>query len=131
MIYIKSFGFEPLRAEIGLVGLVAVAAAAFQIVPLIPIYELKFILPLYMLLLVTMIWRSLARALHSNSNLPQYIGALGSLSFGVSDLVLCFHTFITTVPNGNFIILITYYFAQFGIAISVLNWKSNSKNKQK
>ena len=54
---------------------------------------------------------------------------IGSLSFGCSDLILCFHTFVQEVPNGKLIIMITYYLAQMGIALSVVDSSLTKKNK--
>jgi hypothetical protein len=100
-----------------------------------------------MLLLSTMIWRACSRALNESAKAANLIGALGivslisflifnykitsflgAISFGISDYILCNDLFINKISNGNFIVMITYYFAQFGIAFSVLN---NNKDKVK
>ncbi|KAL9705400.1 hypothetical protein quinque_008918 [Culex quinquefasciatus] len=95
--YVSAFGFRPLRPWVGLplYGFaIAAVAIMFHNLPTL----IKICLPIYGALLVTMCWRSLAR-------------------------IDCFKNilrFYTPVANAQTAIMVTYYVAQFGIALSVI-----------
>lgn len=62
---------------------------------------------------------------------------LGSILFVISDSIIAFDKFYTPVSNAQVGIMVTYYVAQFGIALSVIEQsgapktaKSSSSSKQ-
>ena len=78
---------------------------------------------LYIALLATTVWRAVARV--------QFFGDLwtwtklcafaGSLLFIVSDFVIAVDKFRHPVPYSHQIIMVTYYAAQLGITLSVVD----------
>jgi len=106
-----------------LVGFVVAASVVYM--PFISSYVLKAIVPLYMILLLSMLWRAVSRLQIFNKNIewtwPKLCCSLGALCFVISDSVLSFDLFIYDVPYSHPIIMLTYYGAQLGIALSVVN----------
>ena len=54
----------------------------------------------------------------------------GAISFGVSDVLLVYDTFVSRLAYGNFWILFTYYMAQFGIAFSTVGTELNAEYRK-
>ena len=79
-----------------------------------------FGVPIYSLLLLTMAWRAVAR-LENTKSIPQLALASGGVSFAVSDTLIAFNLFLTPIKYAQVYIMITYYFAQLGITLSVLD----------
>lgn len=92
---------------------------------------LRIGVPMYMTLLISMMWRANARA-SGIKNLPRRLAAIGSISFVISDTVLAFDKFYTPIMYAKLIFMITYYTAQFGITMSILDPEiANKKISQK
>lgn len=116
--YISAFGFRPLRPLVGLplYGLaIAAVAIMFHNLPTI----IKICLPIYGALLVTMCWRSLAR-IDSYKNILRVVCGIGSVLFVISDSIIAIDKFYTPVTHAQTAIMVTYYVAQFGIALSII-----------
>nr|XP_029717389.1 lysoplasmalogenase-like protein TMEM86A isoform X2 [Aedes albopictus] len=123
--YISAFGFHPVRPWFGLplYGLGAAAVALmFNNLPTI----IKICLPIYGILLLTMCWRSLAR-IDSAKNILRMACGLGSVLFVISDSIIAFDKFYSPINNAQFAIMVTYYVAQFGIALSVIEQSGPAK----
>lgn len=73
----------------------------------------------YVLVITTMLWRGLSRL-----NAPGVVplsgrwGALGSLSFTISDSVLAYSMFVTRFDLSSLIIMTTYWLGQLGITLA-------------
>jgi len=73
----------------------------------------------YVLAICTMLWRGLSR-----SGVPgikprsAQAGAIGSVLFTISDTVLAFTMFVAPIPLSSWIIMLTYWGGQFGVALS-------------
>lgn len=123
--YISAFGFRPLRPWFAL-PLYGIGAAAvglmFNNLPLI----IKICLPIYGALLLTMCWRSLSR-IDSAKNILRMACGLGSILFVISDSIIAFDKFYTPISNAQVGIMVTYYVAQFGIALSVIEQPGSVK----
>lgn len=76
--------------------------------------------PLYCTLLLTMGWRANAR-LEGVQNLPKLLAAFGGIFFIASDALIAFNMFYSTIPHVDFLVMSTYYIAQLGISLSVLD----------
>ncbi|KAL1395090.1 hypothetical protein pipiens_011491 [Culex pipiens pipiens] len=116
--YVSAFGFRPLRPWVGLplYGFaIAAVAIMFHNLPTL----IKICLPIYGALLVTMCWRSLAR-IDCFKNILRVACGLGSVLFVISDSIIAIDKFYTPVANAQTAIMVTYYVAQFGIALSVI-----------
>jgi hypothetical protein len=105
-------------------------SAAF--LPFVSNLLLKVLVPIYILLLLSMLWRALSRLQIFNREVEwtwtKLCCSLGALCFVISDSVLSFDLFIYDVPYSHPIIMLTYYAAQLGIALSVVD-SSDPKNK--
>lgn len=121
--YIRAFGMKPFGS-----GSVAATFAVFAFSMYVVVVRDLRDSPLlqsaalgYMLLICTMIWRATASYL-SNRILLNGSRFLGAIIFVVSDFMVAWDRFKGPFYLGPFWIMITYYFAQFFIAVSaVLN----------
>lgn len=77
-------------------------------------------IPFYVSLLLTMTWRSIARV-DSLENLPKILGGFGGFFFAISDSLIAFDMFYTPIKYSNFLIISTYYIAQLGITLTILD----------
>ena len=81
--------------------------------------------PIYLSLILAMLWRAVSRLQIFNRDVEwtwtKLCCSLGALCFVISDSVLSFDLFIYDVPYSHPIIMITYYAAQLGIALSVVD----------
>lgn len=126
LMYTAAFGFKPLNACLGAVLYIGCATAVVLLLP-----GLKGVLvvgvPLYGILLITMAWRAIARV--------QFFGDLwtwtklcscaGGIVFAISDILIGFHHFHHPIPHSQALIMVTYYAAQLGIALSVVDCKAS------
>lgn len=80
-------------------------------------------LPVYTFLLVTMSWRAISIAFRSNNknDLLKINCATSSLLFVISDTLIAIDKFYRPISNSTFWIMTTYYIAQFGITLSVVD----------
>lgn len=147
LLYINAFGFTPLRPVLGL-GLYALSAWAMTF--LVPGLKGPMTLgvPLYTVVLVTMLWRAVAHRQPPSWAWPARGGAgvrpaaewsappprrprwvslcpsIGGLLFAVSDALIGFHMFHNPIPHSQVLIMATYYAAQLGMALSVVGRSS-------
>lgn len=75
-----------------------------------------------------MAWRSIARI--DKFSAPQILCGIGGVFFAISDTLIALSMFYIDIPYSQILIMSTYYFAQFGITVSILdiinkNQKSN------
>lgn len=85
--------------------------------------------PLYSILLETMVWRAFARVENTKS-MPQVFCAVGALSFMISDGLILFNLFYTPIPNAQIYIIFTYYLAQLLLTLSILDVGGNDSKKK-
>ncbi|RWS28802.1 lysoplasmalogenase-like protein TMEM86A [Leptotrombidium deliense] len=126
--YINGFGFKPLNyrsaivsATIGLTGLMILWPRLAGI--------MVFAVPYYAALLITMLWRSLARVQFNDVwTWTQLCSCVGGILFVISDSLLALNMFSVniglTAKQSQMFVMITYYAAQMGIALSVVDNKS-------
>lgn len=92
---------------------------------------LMFGVPFYCLLLMTTGWRAAARV-QNTQNLPKLLCAFGAIMFCASDFLIAFNKFYTPIKYAQVYVMVTYYAAQFGLAMSTIDHevvKSKSKSK--
>jgi hypothetical protein len=86
---------------------------------------LKIAVPVYITLLFAMLWRAMSRLQHMNKSLgwpwTKSCCTLGALFFVVSDSILSFDMFIMDIPYSHPLVMVTYYVAQLGITLSVID----------
>lgn len=81
---------------------------------------LVFGVPIYCLLLLTMGWRSNAR-IQNMKNLPKIFCGIGGILFVISDSLIAFDKFYAPIKYSGILIMVTYYIAQLGITLSILD----------
>ena len=80
-------------------------------------YVMKLLVLLYTVLIITMGWRIAVRLIQ-NFNLGNLCGFVGATLFVASDTMIAVDKFKFPVPDASFRIMLTYFFAQLGIALS-------------
>lgn len=77
----------------------------------------------YITVIATMAWRAVARVQLFDDlwTWTKLCGCAGALAFVVSDTILAFDKFVVPLPYAHPLIMLTYYAAQFGIALSVVD----------
>nr|XP_036674154.1 lysoplasmalogenase-like protein TMEM86A [Drosophila suzukii] len=115
--YISAFGWKPVKWLIGSVLFVAVSLFVYFVHKNLD--EILIIgVPIYCYLITTMLWRSLARAVDSRNFLTVFC-AIGAILFVISDALIAVTMFVgVPLPFARLQIMITYYAAQFAIALS-------------
>lgn len=135
IIYFTAFGIKPLnfRLGFGLLSLTLPVSAIY--IPFIDSYVLKVMVPIYMSLILLMLWRAITRLQVLDNNTawtwPKLCCTLGALFFVISDSILSFDMFVYEVPLSHPLVMVTYYAAQLGIALSTVNsYDCNKTNKE-
>ncbi|KAM9756067.1 lysoplasmalogenase TMEM86B isoform 1-T1 [Dama dama] len=108
LLYLWAFGLTPLKPGL-LLPVLLVFAPYFGF--LLPHFLPHLVWPLlvYSTVLVSMLWRALARGESAR---------WGALLFLFSDAVLAWNTFFHQLPHGHLLVMTTYYLAQMLIALS-------------
>lgn len=132
LFYISAFGFTPLKLGTG-IGIFGVLS-----LPLILIYDAlsklepipSVVLPIYALILKTMVWRSVVQATNQPAKALDWgkvAGGIGGLLFALSDATLGINKFYQPVPEAQKVIMATYYLAQFFLALSIFQKRPSAK----
>ncbi|KAH0551999.1 lysoplasmalogenase-like protein TMEM86A [Cotesia glomerata] len=128
IMYITAFGFAPLNSTL---GAMIYALCTIVIYILMPGLEgiLAIGVPIYTTLLGTMAWRAISRVRYFKEpwTWTQLCSCIGSIFFLISDTLLGFHHFYHPVPYATVSIMLTYYAAQLGIALSAVDSKGSAK----
>ncbi|XP_031618085.1 lysoplasmalogenase-like protein TMEM86A isoform X2 [Contarinia nasturtii] len=122
LFYIMAFGFEPLKLWIGIILYSAAVFLLWRHLDSVVLIGL----PIYTILLVTMCWRSLAllfftAKVQNSKNILRTICAIGSALFVLSDTMIAIDKFYAPIHNSSVWIMSTYYAAQFGITLSIVD----------
>ncbi|XP_070571987.1 lysoplasmalogenase TMEM86A-like [Ptychodera flava] len=132
LIYAVTFGLRPFKPVILLVcSVVALSMYTYLFPGLKGIHVVSIFI--YMIVIYYMAWRALARCqfVEGNWTWGQLLCALGSVSFLISDFVIGVDLFRYDVPHRSFIVMVTYYLAQFGITMAVTDYPSMDEIKMK
>ncbi|XP_012286518.1 lysoplasmalogenase-like protein TMEM86A [Orussus abietinus] len=132
VMYISAFGFSPLNPSL---GAVLYTLSSLVICSLMPGLNgvLAIGVPFYTILLTTMTWRATARVQFFGEpwTWTKLCSCLGSISFAISDTLIGFHHFYRPLPYAQISIMLTYYAAQLGIALSAVDSRDNRQLKVK
>ncbi|XP_051775182.1 lysoplasmalogenase-like [Erpetoichthys calabaricus] len=112
--YILAFGWHPLNWTYLLFILPLEGIVCAILLPNLDEKQ-KIFVPIYMMLLGTMVWRAVSRKYDSASG--RY-SAIGGVSFMVSDCVIGLDTFVQHVSWSSVFIMTSYYIAQILITLS-------------
>ncbi|KAL9955500.1 hypothetical protein ACROYT_G036833 [Oculina patagonica] len=121
LLYATAFGFEPINPIVFL-GLVIPSIHTYTLY--LPNLEgfLVGAIAGYMLIITIMIWRAITGLQVSVRGKAwqwtKLCACVGSVSFGISDLILGLNKFYLPIPFARAIVMVTYYGAQLGIALS-------------
>ena len=122
LMYASAFGMRPFKLY--------VAAPCFLIGGAIYAYlfpglqgAMVWLGGMYMILIMFMAWRAIARVQIFNDlwTWTKLCSCLGAVAFIISDLVIAVDKFRFKVPYSHPMIMTTYYAAQLGIALSVVD----------
>ncbi|XP_026278596.1 lysoplasmalogenase-like protein TMEM86A isoform X1 [Frankliniella occidentalis] len=119
LLYIAAFGFRPLRPVLGLALYALSAWAVSFLVPSLT-GPLALGVPLYALVLATMLWRAVASSRRPTAPWSGLCPRVGGLLFAASDALIGFHMFHRPIPHSQALIMATYYAAQLGMALSIV-----------
>ncbi|XP_046626337.1 lysoplasmalogenase-like protein TMEM86A [Neodiprion virginianus] len=128
VIYTKAFGFVPLNGVLGAILYALCAVAIFLLMPGLN-GVLMIGVPLYTILLTTMAWRAIARVQFFEElwTWSKMCSCAGGICFVISDALIGFHYFHSPISYAQVFIMITYYAAQLGIALSAVDSRDNIK----
>ncbi|KAG5885908.1 hypothetical protein JTB14_012155 [Gonioctena quinquepunctata] len=130
--YVLAFGFKPLNLKLGLALYSLGAAVLFYLLPdLFGVFI--FGVPIYIFVITTMLWRAIARVqffedLWTWSKLGT---CAGSMLFALSDVILAIDRFKYDIDYVQVLVMSTYYAAQVGIAVSVVDATSTEQLAKK
>ena len=84
---------------------------------------MEFLAPLYLTLICIMGWRAVARVQFFDDlwTWTKLCGCAGAIFFMISDLLIAVDNFVTKVPYSHQLIMFTYYAAQLGVSLSVVD----------
>lgn len=121
--YIRAFGFKPLNLPLGIVLYALGVLGILYLMPGLNKPELMIGVPIYSFALITMMWRAMARVQFFEDlwTWSKLCTCAGGVLFVVSDLVIGISHFKFPVNYDQAIIMSTYYAAQLGIALSVVD----------
>lgn len=130
LLYIHAVGIRPFGSG-PVAALFAVAAVTyyFFIIDMLPVLMLKVTGVTILLLLFTMAWRSMI-VLMNEKSCDSFLACLGSILFIVADALFVVDKFHRSFNRAPFWIMLTYYGAQFGLALSACNAQSQTSFKK-
>ncbi|XP_039267153.2 lysoplasmalogenase TMEM86A-like [Styela clava] len=131
LMYIFAFGFRPLRPQIYLLLSCVGFAIYWYIYAGLTDTVLKFSVLGYILVIVGMNWRAVAKIRNlsdlkagvtssSHKKWTHLVACIGSVLFLISDCCLAINRFHSPVTHQRWIVMTTYYLAQLAIALSVV-----------
>ena len=115
---IRPIGSRPLAASFAIIGLTSYLVATDTMKE--GDIATKAFLTVYSVLIVVMAWRATAQ-FHRNPNAENFCAFLGALSFTISDFCFSLDLFKDSFHMAPFWVMLTYYLAQLGIALSASN----------
>ncbi|XP_068206121.1 lysoplasmalogenase TMEM86A-like [Palaemon carinicauda] len=124
--YVSAFGFRPFNIYAATVVYSAMTIGLYLLMPGTS-GVISFGMPIYTFLLMTMVWRAVARVqlFEELWTWTKLCSCMGGILFAVSDGCIGFNEFYGRVPHSQAIIMVTYYAAQLGISLSVVDSKAS------
>lgn len=120
--YAQAFGWRPFNPYAGVTFMVMGVILYLILQPYLG-GMMMYLTPFYMFLINCMAWRAVARVQFFDDlwTWTKLCGCAGALCFLISDLTIAIDTWYIPVPFAHTIIMFTYYAAQFGISLSVVD----------
>lgn len=87
-----------------------------------------YLIPIYLFLINVMVWRAIARVQFFDDlwTWTKLCSCIGAITFSVSDLLIAVDKFVLPLPFSHTLIMATYYAAQLGITLSVVDSQVDS-----
>ncbi|KAJ8922522.1 hypothetical protein NQ315_007552 [Exocentrus adspersus] len=126
--YISAFGFKPLNLPVGIILYFLGTMVALYLLP--DLHGVFIVgVPIYILVIITMLWRAIARVQFFEDlwTWSKLCTCAGGILFSLSDLVIGIDRFKYKIDYAQALIMSTYYAAQVGIALSVVDARSALK----
>lgn len=122
LLYASAFGMKPFNLPAGIVT-AGIGMIIYYILAAGLDGIMNALVPAYMALIFFMVWRAVARVQLFDDlwTWTKLCSCAGAISFTISDLTIALDKFVLAVPFSHQIIMITYYAAQLGIALSVVD----------
>ncbi|XP_011298013.1 lysoplasmalogenase-like protein TMEM86A [Fopius arisanus] len=132
IMYITAFGFKPLNPSLGIFIFSLSLLVLYTLMPGLS-GVLTIGVPIYTFLLVTMSWRAVSRVLFFKEpwTWTKLCSCIGGIFFVISDTLLGLHHWYHPMPYATVSIMLTYYAAQLGIALSAVDSRENAKSSVK
>lgn len=138
--YICAFGFKPLRPAVYMCLFPPTLLLYSYISSQITESVLNIAVLIYTMLILFMNWRAIARVRNiqavrdgvngtCHKRWTELVACLGAISFIVSDSVLAINRFKHPIDSAGSIVMVTYYLAQLGIALSVVKNRRKIKSE--
>lgn len=143
--YISAFRWKPFRPFLGLILFVLGGFGELPCSSLFRFFNLSILfsamsvmfknfegillfgVPIYSALLLSMCWRANARI--QITNLPKILAAIGGVCFVASDSLIAFDMFYSPIEHSKIWVMSTYYIAQMGITLSILDHEVMTTNE--
>jgi len=85
---------------------------------------------LYAIVITTMLWRAAARVgVTEIAERSGWSGFLGAAFFVLSDTLLIIRMVVRPIPLGDYVVMLTYWLGQLGIALSAV-WQQRKTSKE-
>ncbi|XP_074660089.1 lysoplasmalogenase TMEM86A-like [Tubulanus polymorphus] len=123
LLYASAFGMRPFNFKAGgVVASLGVIIYTFVFYPAIT-GVLSPAIGVYMALIGVMVWRAVSRVQLFDDlwTWTKLCSCGGAILFGISDMIIALDKFVIDIPLSQTIIMITYYGAQLGITLSVVD----------
>lgn len=131
IVYISAFGFHPINLYAGVVCGVVGALVHYLMYPGLQGTIFSITVPVYNIVLLMMVWRAVARVQLFGDlwTWTKLCSCFGGILFAISDTVLGLREFgiisnIIDPRHCQLLVMLTYYAAQFGISLSVVDSKA-------
>jgi len=120
--YAWAFGLRPFCSRLGIFWLTVAMLIYAYVYPGLS-GSMTYLAFIYVLLICFTVWRAIARVQFFNDlwTWTKLCACLGSLCFLVSDFTLAVSLFRHPVPYDHQLVMVTYYAAQLGITLSVVD----------
>ncbi|XP_076450292.1 lysoplasmalogenase TMEM86A-like [Babylonia areolata] len=120
--YARAFGFRPFNVYAG-AAFTALGCGFYSFLSPGLKGMMEYLCPMYLILICIMGWRAVARVQFFDElwTWTKLCGCAGAIFFMTSDLLIAIDTFIVKVPFSHQLIMVTYYAAQLGISLSVVD----------
>lgn len=130
LIYAINFGFKPFKWSVLLV-LSLLGCAAYIILYPSLFGPLVYLAGVYTALISYMTWRAIARLqfFERRWTWSKLSGCFGAVLFSISDVTIGVNKFLFPVPYVRAIVMVTYYAAQLGIVLSVVDYHKSDETR--